>query len=183
VARAFRGAELPVLPRAALFPACIALIESVCRLVGTGRIDVVSGFGVESSPFRGGNMRDERERNKRVSRDLLAAADAGDVELALSFYGDDYVDHDASEARRASVEVALRRLLAAFPDAKHSIDDIVAEGTHTGEIFGIPPSGRRIRNDSLVIYRLAHGKIRERWCLERRPTRDLVVEASGLGPK
>lgn len=137
--------------------------------------------------------RSREARHKTVVRELLAAADAGDLERALSYYSTAYVDHDVSEARRdgrshyEGVRIALSGFLAAFPDTRHTIHDLIAEGdrvvlrisaqgTHTGTIHGIPPTGRTIRNDSIVIYRLAEGKIVERWCRERRSTLEQLRE-------
>jgi predicted ester cyclase len=136
----------------------------------------------------------EQARNKDRMRALLAAVDAGDLESVLTFYDEDYHDHDASEARRGAeshhtvLRHAFRQFYGAFSGTRHSIDDIVAEGDrvavrisvearHTGEIFGIPPSGQIIRNESIVIYRFEDGRIRERWCRERDSTRTLLLDA------
>jgi predicted ester cyclase len=137
----------------------------------------------------------EREDNKQRLRDLLSAVDAGDIERALGFYGPDYVDHDASEARTGSgsaieaLRTAFALFSAAFTDTRHSIDDLLADGDrvaarisvesrHTGEIFGIAGTDRVVRNDSIVIYRFVSGLIRERWCRERRSTRAVLLEAA-----
>lgn len=134
--------------------------------------------------------------NKRRILDLLALIDSGDIAGALDFYHPGYVDHDASEARRGidapreSLRRAFELFAAAFSGTRHDLHDLVAEGDrvaarifvearHTGEIWGFPPSGRVLRNDSIVIYRFAGGRIRERWCRERRSTRSLLEEASG----
>jgi predicted ester cyclase len=134
----------------------------------------------------------EEERNKARIRALLSAVDAGELETAMSFFDDHYYDHDTSEARRSDgshrdeLRRAFGRFYAAFTGTTHRIDDMVAEGdkvavrisvsaTHTGEIFGIPPTGRVVHNDSLVIYRFKDGRIRERWCRERQSTRSLIT--------
>jgi len=139
----------------------------------------------------------EQDRNKQALRDLLTAVDAEDLERALEFYSPDYVDHDASEARSGDTTVhTLRKAFAmfqsAFRDTRHSLDDVIADGdrvaarisveaTHTGTILGIPATGGIIRNDSIVIYRFEHGKIRERWCRERHATRTLLERAASGG--
>ena len=62
----------------------------------------------------------------------------------------------------------------AVPDATYEVDDLIAEGdrvvvrwrllgTHEGEFGGIAPSGRAITLDGIAIYRVAHGKLMERW--------------------
>lgn len=134
------------------------------------------------------------QANKARLRELLAAVDAGDLDRVLACYAPDYFDHDTSEARSATNHVAglrtaFARFYAAFSDTHHTIDDIIAEddkvavrlsveARHTGEIFGIAPSGLVIRNDSLVIYRFEQGLIRERWCRERQSTRSLLADAA-----
>lgn len=130
--------------------------------------------------------------NKARIRDLLAASDAGDIDGALSNYAPDYFDHDATEARQragASSLDALRdgfRLFSgAFSDVRHTLHDAIEEGDrvaarisvqarHTGSLWGFAPTGRVLCNDSIVIYRFVDGRIRERWCRERRSTRSLL---------
>ena len=59
---------------------------------------------------------------------------------------------------------------AAFPDREMEIGDIVAEGdfvvapwtingTHLGELMGIPPSGKRVTWGGITIYRIQNGKV------------------------
>jgi predicted ester cyclase len=37
------------------------------------------------------------------------------------------------------------------------------EGTHRGELLGIPPTGKQVRVGGISIFRLAGGKIAEQW--------------------
>ena len=64
--------------------------------------------------------------------------------------------------------------LTAFPDIQISIEDTVAEadrvvirwtvrGTHQGELTGIPATGKEVTFTGMLIYRVADGKIIERW--------------------
>jgi predicted ester cyclase len=39
----------------------------------------------------------------------------------------------------------------------------VFTGTHTGELFGVPPTGRAVRFDVMDIVRIADGRIVEHW--------------------
>ena len=133
------------------------------------------------------------ERNRQVVERLLAAADAGDHDLVRRFFGADYVDHDPSEARRGAsplvvLEQAFEQFRLAFDDVRHTLHETIAErdlvaarisvaAIHRRPLFGIPPSGRLICNDSIVVYRVRDARIVERWCRERRPTRELLLEA------
>jgi predicted ester cyclase len=131
--------------------------------------------------------------NARRLRELLSAVDSGDLDRVLSFYAPGYHDHDASESREGgdhltTLRSAFALFYAAFSEVRHSLDDVIAQGDrvaarisvsarHTGELFGIPPTGTVIHNDSLVIYRFENGLIRERWCRERSSTRALLQAA------
>ena len=130
--------------------------------------------------------------NKSLLRDLLAASDAGDFDGALNIYAADHVDHDATEARQRAGTSSLdalrdgfRLFSGAFGDVRHTLHDAIEEGDrvaarisvearHTGRLWGFAPTGRVLCNDSIVIYRFVDGRIRERWCRERRSTRSLL---------
>ena len=138
--------------------------------------------------------------NKSRLRDLLLASDAGDLDGALGFYAPDYIDHDTTEARESATCSPLEGLRdgfslfsTAFSETRHTLHDAIEEGDrlaarisvearHTGSLWGYAPSGQIVRNDSIVIYRFVDGRIRERWCRERRSTRSLLEPGqSGLG--
>lgn len=63
---------------------------------------------------------------------------------------------------------------AAVPDARYEVDDVIAEGdrvvvrwrllgTHKGNFKGLAPTGRAISLKGIAIYRVADGKLQERW--------------------
>ena len=71
-----------------------------------------------------------------------------------------------------------KRLLAAFtrafPDLRHDVKDMVAEGdkvavrlnvtgTHKGEFRGIQPSGRKLSLDEMAFLTIIDGRITEGW--------------------
>ena len=75
---------------------------------------------------------------------------------------------------RANVAGLFAGVVAAFPDAHITIDDIfgqgdqvvvrvVISGTQEGPILGIPASGRHVQWDGVDVYRLSHGKISNIW--------------------
>jgi predicted ester cyclase len=124
-------------------------------------------------------MPEPLERNKDVIRRLLAEVDRGNLEVVDTYYAADYVDRTPSPIRglaagREGVRQAFALFHRAFPDTRHTIEDLVAEGdrvvarisargTHTGELFGHAPTGRVVTLVGITIYRLAHGQIVERW--------------------
>jgi steroid delta-isomerase-like uncharacterized protein len=99
----------------------------------------------------------------------------GSLELIDELYAPDYVEHQANfppglEGVRRVV-VALR---TGFPDLEVAIEDITAQadkvwvlatmlGTHQGEIFGVPATGRVIEVRWFDVYQLADGKIVAHW--------------------
>lgn len=64
--------------------------------------------------------------------------------------------------------------LLGMPDYHTTIEDLIAEGdkvvarvtmtgTHTGDFWGIPPTGREVNLTAIYIVRIADGKIVEHW--------------------
>ena len=75
---------------------------------------------------------------------------------------------------RANVAGLFASVVAAFPDAHITIDDVfgqgdqvvvrvVVSGTQEGAILGIPASGRAVQWDGVDVYRLSDGKISNIW--------------------
>ena len=115
-------------------------------------------------------MTDPADANKDVIRRLLAEVDRGNLDVVDTYYSPGYVDHTPSPIRglapgRAGVRQAFALFQRAFPDTRHTIEDLVAEGdrgvarisargTHTGELFGHAPTGRVVALTSITIYRV-----------------------------
>ncbi len=67
--------------------------------------------------------------------------------------------------------------MAAFPDTRFDIEDIIADGdmvairgtasgTHKGgELWGIPPTGKRFAVEQVHWLRVAEGKVAEHWAV------------------
>lgn len=89
----------------------------------------------------------------------------------------DGVDHDplpGFPAGREGVKALARTFRAAFPDARTTIDELFVAGdrvvarytftgTHEGELFGIPPTGRRVTVKGIDIVRAEGGTLVEHW--------------------
>jgi steroid delta-isomerase-like uncharacterized protein len=63
---------------------------------------------------------------------------------------------------------------AAFPGYQMTPEDVIAEGdrvvlratfrgTHKGAFAGIPPTGRSISTEAIIVYKIADGKIVQHW--------------------
>ena len=117
--------------------------------------------------------------NKAIIQYLMEEIDRGNFAVIDECYDRQYVDRNPSAVRSLApgiegVKKAFAIFARAFPDTRHVIQDLVAEGdkvvariwargTHTGELMGIPPTGQVVEMTNIAIYRLAHGKIVERW--------------------
>jgi len=133
------------------------------------------------------------DANKDLIRRLLAEVDAGNIDVVDSYYSPDYVDHTPSQIRsqgagREGIRQAFAVLYRAFPDTRHAIEDLVAEGdrvvarvsaraTHTGELFGHPATGKVVTLTAISIYRIVEGRIVERWAQQGG-----VLELLGIVP-
>jgi steroid delta-isomerase-like uncharacterized protein len=70
----------------------------------------------------------------------------------------------------------VRAVHRAFPDFHNQVEELVAEGdrvvarlsytgTHTGELFGIAPTGRRVSYAGVALFGIVSGQIAEGWVL------------------
>ena len=100
-------------------------------------------------------------RRDATVRELLAEKAVAHME------GGDFVGPDRFLETRAA-------LLAAFPDIRVKVEDVVAEGDravvrwnalahHTGDLLGIKPSGREIRFRGMTWMVFRDGKVVEGW--------------------
>ena len=118
------------------------------------------------------------EQNKAISRSWREECDRGNWSIAEELLGPNFVMHMPGMPP-INAEGALgmfKVFYGAFPDARHTFDDLVAEGdkvalrftfsgTHTGEFQGIPPTGRTVKIAASVVDRFVDGKLVEHWSL------------------
>ena len=75
---------------------------------------------------------------------------------------------------REGYKTIMARYQSAFPDRKTTVEDWIVEGdkvvgrytfegTHTGPLPGIPPTGKHVKTTGVTILRIARGKIVEVW--------------------
>jgi predicted ester cyclase len=118
------------------------------------------------------------DENKALVRRWFAATDEGNDRIVDELCAPDYVDHSpplpGMGSASAAVQQANAALRAAFADTVHSVEDQIAEGdkvvtrlraraTFTGEILGIPPTGKLVEVTGISINRIAGGKLVEHW--------------------
>ena len=92
----------------------------------------------------------------------------------------DFLDHSSGPGQAPGVEGIKQfftELRAGISDLQVSVEQMVAEGDtvaahlsirgrHTGELMGIPPSGKAVVLRVSDIVRLENGKAAERWGVE-----------------
>jgi predicted ester cyclase len=115
------------------------------------------------------------EENKAIVRGFIEAYNKRNLDLIDNFVAPDYVDHTRPQIRGlASLKQLINMGLKGVPDWHETIEDIIAEGdkvwvrlaytgTHTGEMFGLAPTGKKITATSVDIYRIVNGKLAEYW--------------------
>jgi steroid delta-isomerase-like uncharacterized protein len=116
------------------------------------------------------------EQNKAIARKFLRMFELGDPAIADAIVAADYYNHDAPDPRIGSegVKAFVATFKNAMPDAQFKMEYQVAEGdkvvsrytwsgTHQGEYFGVPATGKRLSWTQTTTFRIADGKIREAW--------------------
>lgn len=116
--------------------------------------------------------------NKAAFRELLEVEISGArFDLTDSLVHPDFVDHTnppGMQHGRDGHRGIVSLFHGAFPDGQWSVEDLIAEGdrvvarttfrgTHTGDFFGIPPTGIRVEMGGVHIGRFVDGKIIEHW--------------------
>ncbi|HZP53519.1 ester cyclase [Actinocrinis sp.] len=113
--------------------------------------------------------------DRRLAELFVEMTNTHDPNLVDRFVADDYVNHNdfVADGREAN-----RQFWAAFftglPDVKVTMEDLVVSGdrvvgrftyrgTHTGNLLGIPASGKAVEMRSIDIWRVEDGMFAEHW--------------------
>ena len=100
-------------------------------------------------------------------RSTYERINAGDIAGFGDLVADNFVEHEVLTGLPATKEGTLeffRILLAAFPDWRMTVEDLIANrdksvarvtvtGTHKGEFMGVPPTGTRVEVQLIDIMR------------------------------
>jgi steroid delta-isomerase-like uncharacterized protein len=125
---------------------------------------------------KGENPRSEENKalDRRIYEEVWGAFNLDNVE---KYYAADYVDHIAFPGLppgREGVKATVNMFASAWSDLKLVIEDQIAGGdkvvtrwsttaTHTGELLGIPATGKQIKVTGIGISRFEGGKVVESW--------------------
>jgi steroid delta-isomerase-like uncharacterized protein len=118
------------------------------------------------------------EESKDIVRQFWRVWEEGNIDLVDELLAPDYVNRTPATPDQPTGPEGVKGVVGMFrtgmPDLKVVIEDMIAEGdkvavrytlegTHEGELFGVPPTGRRLSIKSIAVERVSEGKIREHW--------------------
>ena len=132
------------------------------------------------------------EENKTLVRLSYEALGKGDWAALRELAAPDFVDHNPVQGQAPGVEGFLQSriaLMSALTDFKSTIEDMVAEGdrvcvrlthscVHSGEIWGLRPTNKRVTYTETTIWRIVNGKFQERWV--NTDTLSLLQQLGGI---
>jgi steroid delta-isomerase-like uncharacterized protein len=114
----------------------------------------------------------------KTMRSAYERLNEGDIDGFGELLAEDFVEHEESPGlppTKAGVLDFFRGVLAAFPDTRMDVEDLIASGdkavarvtmtaTHQGEFMGVPSTGKRVAVQLIDIMRFdASGLVREHW--------------------
>ena len=120
-----------------------------------------------------------QEQNKSLVRSFNESFNAGDLDAAVAVFAPNAVIHNSGAPGALNVEGFKQFggvFRTAFPDGTLTIDDLIVDGdkivsrityqgTHTGDMMGILPTGKPVTVSAIIIDQFADGKIVESWRL------------------
>ncbi len=115
-----------------------------------------------------------KERYARVTEEVW---NGGDLDAIDKYYAPDVVIHPAAPGLPSGtdrVRTTVSMLRSGLSNFRLGIDYLIAEddmlaahwtmkGTHTGELYGIPATGKAINSYGISVMRMSNGKIVEIW--------------------
>ena len=116
------------------------------------------------------------EETKAIARRLMERLDQRDLDGVLALCTDDAVWHGFAPEPldNDGYRQAISMFLDAYPDSRFPIDDVIAEGdkaairhslrgTQQAAFQNIPPTGKQVKVNAIVTFRVVNGKIAETW--------------------
>ncbi len=118
------------------------------------------------------------EENKAIMRRYFSVFEQGNIDLLDELLAPDYTNHTPATPDLPTGPEGVKGVVSMFrggmPDLRVVVEDMIAEGdkvatrytlegTHEGELFGVPPTGQRLSIKSFTAERVSEGKIREHW--------------------
>jgi steroid delta-isomerase-like uncharacterized protein len=123
---------------------------------------------------KGGSMQEIKEISRRLTEDPWR----GKLDQTVEYIADDYIAYIPGYPEPLRGKEGFRQFLstymAGFPDGEVTVDDQIVEGdriatrwtargTNTGELMGMPASGKQAVVTGITYSRFVDGKVRESW--------------------
>jgi steroid delta-isomerase-like uncharacterized protein len=121
----------------------------------------------------------EEDKNKQIIQTYFNEVwNKGNVDVLDELLSTDYINHTPSTPNPPQGAIGLKPIVLAirkgFPDLHYEIKEIITTkdrvvarvlmtGTQTDSLFGIPPTGKRIKVNQINIEKIENGKIVEHW--------------------
>ncbi len=118
------------------------------------------------------------DENKALARRWFEDGfNAHNLAIMDELFAPDFVEHTPYGPPTQGREVAKQGIggaFAAMPDLRLTVEDVIAEGdkvtvrfvttgTQTGDLMGIPATGKAVTTTTIEILRFEDGKIAENW--------------------
>ena len=111
---------------------------------------------------------------EEVLHGIYEAINTGNLALLDKFVAPGYVEHCVGFLGVEPFKQQITAFRTAFPDLRVTIEDLLADGdrfasrttvtgTHTGDLMGLPGTGKPISVEAVDIGRIEDGQAQERW--------------------
>ncbi len=121
-----------------------------------------------------------QEQNKLIVREFFAAVDKNDFDKLDGLLSSDFTLNGAGLTqpwKKDDVYKDIKRYYTSFPDWKHVIEEMTAEGdkvavkliqqgTHKALFEEIAPTGTRVSKTAMHLVTIVNGKVKEWWAIE-----------------
>jgi len=115
------------------------------------------------------------EENKSIIH-RLAEEGWSNPDILGEFLATDVIRHRPGPDGLEAYQQGMFEFIAGIPDSTFTVDDLIAEGdkvvirwthrgTHTKELWSIPPTNKQVTIEGVTTHRLANGKVVEVWNL------------------
>jgi steroid delta-isomerase-like uncharacterized protein len=110
-----------------------------------------------------------------VLHGIYEAVNTGNLALLDKYVAPGYVEHSDGFQGVEPFKQQITAFRTAFPDLRVTIEDLLVAdggrfasrttvtGTHTGDLMGLPATGKHISVEAVDIGRVENGQAKERW--------------------
>ena len=109
-----------------------------------------------------------------VVHGIYQAINTGDLALLEKFVAPGYTEHSEGFQGVEPFKQQVAAFRAGFPDLRVTVEDVLTDGdrfasrttvtgTNTGDLMGMPATGRQISVEAVDIGRVEGGQAQERW--------------------